>query len=93
MEVGLHVTVHDPRTGDVLGGDAIDAVTVEFPNADFGPLELNWEGAHENYSPDTWGSKVVTDPDAEPGTYEYEVTVSGDAVDVEGTITDRFTIV
>jgi len=93
MEVGLHVSIYDPETGEALGGDAIDSVTVEFPGADFGPLELNWEGPHEAFSRDSWGSKVVTDDDAEPGTYEYHVSVNGGEADVEGTISDQFTIV
>ena len=93
MEVGLHVGIYDPETGDPLGADAIDAVTIEFPEADYGPVELNWEGAHEAYDRDTWGSKIVTDADTDPGTYEYEVNVESDREDVAATISDRFTVV
>ena len=93
MEVGLHVGIYDPETGDPLGADAIDAVTIEFPDADYGPVELNWEGAHEAYDRDTWGSKIVTDADTEPGTYEYEVVVESEREEVASTISDRFTVV
>jgi len=93
MEVGLHVSVFDPETGDALGADAIDSVTVEFPGADFDPIELNWEGPHEAFSRDSWGSKVVTDSGAEPGTYEYQVSIDGDDADIQGTISDQFTLV
>lgn len=93
MEVGLHVGIFDPETGDPLGAEAIDSVTVEFPDADYGPLELNWEGAHEAYDRSTWGSKIVTDADTEPGDYEYEVHIEGEEADIVTTVTNQFTIV
>lgn len=94
MEVGLHVGIFDPETGDPLGADAVDTVTVDFPDADYGPLELNWKGAHEAFDPATWGSKIVTDPDIEPGEYEYEVHIEGsEGFDFETTVTNQFTIV
>lgn len=92
MEVGLHVEVFDDYSGDVLGDEAVEGVTVEFPDADFGPLELNWEGDHEAYSETTWGGKVVTSEDTEPGTYRYEITVeNGDGE--SQTVVDEFTVV
>jgi hypothetical protein len=93
MEVGLHVGIYDPETGDPLGADAIESVTIEFPDADYGPVELNWEGPHEAYDRDTWGSKIETDGETEPGTYEYEVDVESDRDDVATTISDQFTVV
>lgn len=92
MEIGLHVGVLDDNSGSHLGDDAIDSVTIEFPDADFEPLELNWNGAHEVHSETTWGGKLVTDEDLESGTYRYEITVDGDDVDSE-TVVDEFTIV
>ena len=93
MEVGLHVAIYDPETGEPLGADAVDSVTIEFPDADYDPLELNWEGPHEAFDRDTWGSKIETDVDTEPGTYEYEVNVESDEDTVAATVSDRFTIV
>ncbi|QLH77263.1 hypothetical protein HZS55_08145 [Halosimplex rubrum] len=93
MEVGLHVALYDPETGDPLGDDAVDAVRVEFPDAEYGPLELNWRGDHEAYSAETWGSKIATDADTERGTYRYEVTVEADDETVETKVADRFTVV
>ena len=93
MEVGLHVAIYHPETGEPLGADAVDSVTIEFPDADYGPVELNWEGPHEAYDRDTWGSKIETDADTDPGTYEYEVNVASDEETVAATISDRFTIV
>ncbi|WP_128223225.1 hypothetical protein [Halobacteriaceae bacterium SHR40] len=92
-EVGLNVGVYNSKTGEYLGGDAIDQVTVEFPNADFDPLELSWSGPHEQYIPDGWGGKIQTDPDMEPGTYQYEIHIEGaDVFDGKETIADRFSI-
>jgi len=92
MEVGLHVGVYDSETGEALGEDDLDAVTVAFPGADYEEQELNWRGAHERYDERTWGTKVVTDPDAESGVYNYEVTIVGED-DLRGTVTDRFILV
>jgi hypothetical protein len=92
MEIGLHVELFDDDSGSFLGDDAIEGVTIEFPDADYGPVNLNWEGDHEAYSETTWGGKVVTSEDADPGTYRYEIRVDrGD--DELDTIVDEFTIV
>jgi hypothetical protein len=94
IDIGLNVGVYDSDSGDFLGDDALDGVTVEFPNEDYGPLELNWSGEHEQYIPDGWGGKIETDEDIEPGTYRYEITIEGDGPFEDGeTITDQFTIV
>jgi len=94
MEVGLHVGIFDPETSEPLGADAIESVVVDFPDADYGPIDLNWEGAHEAYDRATWGSKIVTDADTEPGTYEYEVHIDGgETRNLETTVTNQFTIV
>jgi|AntDeeMinimDraft_4_1070355.scaffolds.fasta_scaffold00077_5 hypothetical protein len=92
MEIGLHVELFDNDSGSFLADDAIEGVTIEFPDADYGPVELNWEGDHEAYSETTWGGKIVTSEDADPGTYRYEISVDrGD--DELDTIVDEFTIV
>ena len=92
-EVGLNVGVYNSKTGEFLGGDAIDQVTVRFPDAEFDPLELSWSGPHEQYIPDGWGGKIETDPDMEPGTYQYEIHIEGaDVFNGKETIVDRFSI-
>ncbi|WP_302081835.1 hypothetical protein [Salinibaculum rarum] len=92
-EIALNVGVYESDTGEFLGGDTIDAVTVEFPESDIGPLELSWSGPHEQYIPDGWGGKLETDPDMEPGTYQYEINIDGeDVFDDEERIADRITI-
>jgi hypothetical protein len=95
MEVGIHVGVYNSVTGSFLSDDEIDGVTVEFPDADFGPLDLSWKGSHENFSENGWGGKVVTTPETESGTYRYHVKIeAGEDSDVAGeTISDQFTII
>jgi hypothetical protein len=93
MDVGLHVGVYDSQTGEPLGDDDLRAVTVEFPEADYGRRELNWHGDHERYDEQTWGTKIVTDPDAQPGTYRYEVAVIGEEGEVQATVANRFTLI
>lgn len=90
MEIGLNVNVFDSDTGEFLGADEVDSVTVEFPNADYGPLEMNWRGDHEEFSEEGWGAKIETDEDIEPGTYRYEIEV--DAGENSDVVTDQFTI-
>ncbi|MEF8850997.1 MAG: hypothetical protein V5A44_08890 [Haloarculaceae archaeon] len=92
QEVGLHVGVYDGRTGDPLGSGDLESVTVAFPDAHYDRRELNWRGPHERYDEQTWGTKIVTATDAEPGTYRYEVAVEGEDGEVEATVTNRFTI-
>ncbi|MFC7313511.1 hypothetical protein ACFQNI_13415 [Salinirubellus salinus] len=93
MEIGLHVGVYDSDTGTFLGDSRLDTVTVEFPGAEFEPMELRWSGPHERYSEDGWGGKIVTSPDAEPGTYRYEITVEGaSTTDGPETVTGEFTV-
>jgi hypothetical protein len=93
MEIGLHVGVYDSDSGTFLGDSQLDTVTVEFPGAEFEPMELRWSGPHERYSEDGWGGKIVTSPEAEPGTYRYEITVEGaSTTDGPETVTGEFTV-
>jgi len=92
MNVGLHVSVFDNDTGDALGADAIERVVVEFLDADFDPLVLNWEGDHEAYTDTSWGGKISTSEDLDPGTYRYEIAVHSGDGDPD-TVVDEFTIV
>lgn len=95
MDVGIQVGVYNSETGSFLGDEAIDGVTVEFPDADFGPLELSWNGPHEKFSVNGWGGKITTTPETESGTYRYHVRIhAGEDSEVAGeTVTDQFTII
>lgn len=92
MEVGLHVEIFDDDTGEFLGDETVEGVTIEFPDADYGPVNLNWEGDHEAFSETTWGGKIVTSEDADSGTYRYEINVDKGEGETE-TLVDEFTIV
>ncbi|MEF8757209.1 MAG: hypothetical protein V5A33_03120 [Halobacteriales archaeon] len=95
MDVGIHVGVYDSQTGSFLGEEAIDSVTIEFPEADFGPIDLSWKGPHEKFSTNGWGGKITTSSDTDPGTYRYYVSVeANEASEVaDETVTDQFRIV
>ena len=94
-EVALNVGVYESDTGAYLGAEAINSVTVEFPDEpDIDPVELSWSGPHEQYIPDGWGGKLEALTDAEPGTYQYEIAIDSDGVfEEEERIVDRVTIV
>lgn len=92
MNVGLHVNIFDNDTGDAMGADAVDRVEIAFPDADFEPLALNWEGDHEAYTDTSWGGKISTSEDLDPGKYRYEISVFNGDGDPD-TIVDEFTIV
>ena len=92
MNVGIHVMAFDNDSGSVLGADAIERIVVEFLDADFDPLQLNWEGDHEAYTDISWGGMISTSEDLDPGTYQYEITVHRENSEPE-TIIDEFTIV
>jgi len=93
MDVAMNVDVFDQETGQHLGADSLESVTVEFPNADFEPIELDWSGPHEEFRPEEWGGKLSTDQDVESGTYTYEIVVEGDGVDGAERIVDEITVV
>lgn len=95
MEVGMLIDVFNSEDGSYAGTEAVDSVTVSFPDADIESTELEWSGSHEVQSEQSWGGTVETTADTEPGTYRYEVTVEPkpDADIDKVTITDQFTIV
>ncbi|MFB6110231.1 MAG: hypothetical protein ABEJ60_05080 [Halodesulfurarchaeum sp.] len=95
MEIGMLIDVFNSEDGSFAGTDAVDSVTVSFPDADIESKELEWSGSHESHSEESWGGTVETSADTEPGTYRYEVTVEPKPdADIDGvTITDQFTIV
>jgi hypothetical protein len=94
-EVALNVGIYKSDTGDYLGADSINSVTVEFPDQPaVEPVELSWSGPHEQYIPDGWGGKLEAISQMEPGTYQYEIAIDGDDVfDEKERIADRVTII
>mgnify|MGYP000721688389 CR=1 FL=1 len=79
---GMHpvfkIGVYDPETGDVLGNDELDGVTVNIDGYD--SVELAWSGDDEEHPADEWGASWAIPEDAEPGSVSYTVEVTdGDA--------------
>lgn len=95
MEIGVLIDVFNSVDASFAGTDAVESVTLSFPDRDIEPQELSWTGSHETHSEKSWGSTVETPPDADKGTYRYEVTVEpkADADLDKTTVTDSFTIV
>jgi hypothetical protein len=94
MEIGFVVGVYDSSTGTFLGEDMIESVEVAFPDADFDPIELAWNGAHEQFATTGWGGLLPTDAEADAGTYNYEVHVEPkESIDLDASaVVDQFTI-
>ncbi|MFC7113748.1 hypothetical protein ACFQH2_00405 [Natronoarchaeum sp. GCM10025703] len=92
-DIAMNVDVFDQVSGDHLGAGELESVTVEFPDADFDPINLDWSGPHEKFRPEEWGGKLSTDDDVSSGTYRYEIVVEGESIDGTERITDQLTIV
>lgn len=95
MKVGFLVGVYDSDTGEIIGNDTLDSVTITFPEAPFDDLELAWAGDDEEHPADEWGGTMAIPEGTSPGTYKYKVQVTdGDAdfYDV-GIASEQFTII
>lgn len=89
QEIGFLVGVYDRMTGELLGPDAIDSVTLSFPDAGLAARQLSWRGDHDAVAADRWGVALSETDRLEPGRHNYEVAVS--TVDGrEATVTDVF---
>ncbi|MFW6003649.1 MAG: hypothetical protein ACOCPT_04435, partial [Halanaeroarchaeum sp.] len=75
MDVGFLVSVYDTLSGDLLDDERLSTVKITFPEADLEDIELTPSGPHERHVRDKWGGKASFAPDAEPGTYRYEIEV------------------
>lgn len=95
MKVGFLVGVYDSSTGEVIGNDTLDAVTIEFPDESFGPVELSWAGDDEEHPADEWGGSLDTPSDIAPGTYSYTINVTNGADNIYnvGIAANEFTII
>lgn len=79
---GMHpvfkIGVYDPETGEILGNDALESVTVNIDG--HGSVDLAWAGDDEEHPADEWGASWAIPQDTEPGTISYTVEVTdGDA--------------
>jgi hypothetical protein len=78
MQPVFKIGVFDPDTGEQLGTDDLESVTV---NVDGGPnVDLSWGGDDEENPAEEWSGNWVIPEDTEPGTKTYTVEVTdGDA--------------
>ena len=77
MQAVWYIGVYDPETGEHVTNDTIDTMQVEFTNRNWDPVELTWAGDDEEHPSDEWNGSTVLPSDADPGTVQYQLTVSG----------------
>ncbi|QLH81719.1 hypothetical protein [Halosimplex pelagicum] len=93
MDVTFSIGIYDGSSGDLVGGDALDSVTVESTDGAFDPVELSWQESGEETTAQ-WTGTLETEA-LDPGSYGYEVVVTdGEAnfYDV-GIASNQFTII
>jgi hypothetical protein len=93
MDVTFSIGVYDGESGELIGGDTLDSVTVESTDGSFDPVELSWQAGGEE-STAQWTGTLETES-LEAGSYGYEVVVTnGEAnfYDV-GIASNQFTII
>ncbi|MFC7113749.1 hypothetical protein ACFQH2_00410 [Natronoarchaeum sp. GCM10025703] len=98
MDVTFVIGLYNGSTAGFVGADAVDSVTVTFPETDqFDPVELGYIPGEEENTMEQWaGTLELTTMDSVPaGTYAYQVDVQG----ADGTVTkigvasDTFTVI
>lgn len=82
MHVGFAIGVYDGSTGEIVGNDTLDSVTLVFQNGD--EVELPWQGDAEEHPAEEWSGAYTIPEDTEPGTFTYDVEVTAaDDADAE----------
>lgn len=90
--IGFLVGLFRTESGNVLGPDDADAVTIRFQDVDIPALELTWDGRHTVFDEDTWGGKLEDTVSLGPGTYHYDVVVAADGEE-RTVMSDQFVLV
>ncbi|MEA1930803.1 MAG: hypothetical protein U9O06_04545 [Euryarchaeota archaeon] len=93
MDVTFVIGVYDGSSGEIVGNDTLDSVTIESTDDSFDPVELSWNEGGEDSEPQ-WSGTLDT-ADLSPASYSYDVVVTnGDANyhDV-GIASNQFTII
>ncbi|WP_017342791.1 MULTISPECIES: hypothetical protein [Halorubrum] len=93
MDVTFVIGVYDGSSGEIVGSDTLDAVTIESTDGAFDPIELSWNEGGEDSEPQ-WSGTLDT-ADLAPASYGYEVVVTnGDANYYNvGIASNQFTII
>ena len=94
MEITFAIGIYDSTTGELVGNDTLDSVTVESADGSFDPVELTWQSGEEEDSTAQWNGSFQPNSLA-TGTYDYEVIVSNPGRDVYnvGIASAQFTII
>jgi hypothetical protein len=93
MDVTFVIGVYDGSSGEIVGSDTLDSVTIESTDGAFDAFDLEWQPGGEDAEPQ-WSGTLDT-ADLSPGSYGYEVVVTnGEAnyYDV-GIASNQFTII
>jgi hypothetical protein len=93
MDVTFVIGVYDGSSGEIVGNDTLDSVTIQSTDDSFDDVSLSWTAASEDT--DAQWSGTLDTADLSTGTYGYEVVVTnGDAnfYDV-GIASNQFTII
>ncbi|WP_302081836.1 hypothetical protein [Salinibaculum rarum] len=80
MDVTFVIGIYDSTTGELVGSDTLDSVTISSADGSFDPVELSWQAGGED-STAQWNGTLETE-NLDAGTYGYEVTVSDAGRDV-----------
>ena len=81
MDVTFVIGIYDSTTGELVGSDMLDSVTVESADGSFDPVELSWQSGEAEDQTAQWNGTLETESlGAE--TYSYEVVVSDSERDV-----------
>jgi len=93
MDVTFVIGVWDSATGEQVGSDGLDSVTISSTDGAFSDVELSWQADTEEEDPQWYGA--LETEDLEPGTYGYEVMVTNSGSDFHnvGIATNQFSIV
>ncbi len=93
MHAVFKVGVYDPDTGESVGNDTLDGVTVEMDNG--ATVDLTWAGDDEEHPHPYWNGGWAIPEDAEPGTIKYSVDVSAENSEFQNVevAADEFTII
>jgi len=92
MDVTFVIGIYDGSSGDPVGGDTLDTVTVESTDGAFDPVDLSFQSG-EDTTPQ-WNGTLETEG-LSAGTYGYQVVVSGSDANFTnvGIASNQFTII
>jgi hypothetical protein len=93
MDVTFVIGVYDGSTGEIVGNDTLDSVTISSTDGSFDSFDLQWQSGGEDSEPQWIGT--LESENLSPGTYGYEVQVTnGDANFYNvGIASNQFTII